>query len=1012
MSEHSLPYAKDPFAEPVLPSSNGIDFDRLLDNAPVKTDESPTCITKGVPTQTYVAPGGDPAAMGGSVRGRKLAHFELLEPIGVGGMAAVLRARDMQLDRFVALKILPPDMAADPEHVERFHQEARAAAKLDHENIARVYFCGEDQKLHFIAFEFVEGQNLRTLLEQQGKVSVPDGIHYMLQIAAGLAHAAARGVVHRDIKPSNIIITPGGRAKLVDMGLARSHGQQDKRQLTQSGVTLGTFDYISPEQALEPRDADVRSDIYSLGCTFYHLLTGQPPVPEGTAARKLHHHQHVAPIDPRQLNPAIPDEIAMILQRMMAKNPRDRYQRAEHLVQNLVEVAQKTGGVDVPASGIFLDAPLPSPPQKRPLVLAAIAVAVLGIFVLAVAVTTPRSQSVTPRPSKPLPQDNVLPGKLPGVGGTKDLPIGDDTRRVSTEEEWNQALAEDRPLKIILQKDLRFNEPTGPYRGGSKRSLIVESDDPKKPKTLHFVYSSESENPTQFWAGLAIEGGTVDFRNICFVIEAKHTPRQLAAAVVVTGGQVTFERCAFGQNVPPAEDGLIARRASMVPIASVAAWKPTLERPPLIFRNCYFSSGQAAVSVYGSAHIIQSNCAYGPHACLFHLWGQDKDDKTELFLSNISAQVAQGPAFRLDDNVNCVLGVQHSIFSCPDNASSRDQPDLIRETGVTRAVKYEGKRNAYHQLESYWRKPSGKDEPEGADWKGFKDRLKATGGSDVGSSQLKVSPWAKSNVGPEDEPKTAFLIDDKLPELRQKNDEKRAIGVQDICAWGPLYPAAGLPPVDGSRPGDTAFKLGPKQRLVDPSGTVKGDARVHKKIEAALIEAEQDDVILIKYHGEITIDPTVLTDNRRVKLKPYGDYKPILVLGKTTEKTASLIQLHHSQIEFEQLEFLLRPDAHHRSVSIVSLGAESVCRFKQCVITLDSADFPAAEMDVVTLLDLHDSIKMPASGAHAEVKFETCFVRGRGDLVDVRASRPFELDLEGSLISLEGSLLSVHPHNG
>ena len=228
-----------------------------------------------------------------------LAHFELIEPIGVGGMAAVLRARDTQLDRIVALKILPPEMAADPENVRRFHQEARAAAKLDHENIARVFFCGEDQGLHFIAFEFVEGDNLRTILERRGRLPVGEAVHYMLQVAAGLAHAAERGVVHRDIKPSNIIITPNGRAKLVDMGLARSLEPHADDGLTQSGVTLGTFDYISPEQALEPRDADVRSDIYSLGCTFYHMLTGQPPVPEGTAAKKLHHHQHVTPLDPR-----------------------------------------------------------------------------------------------------------------------------------------------------------------------------------------------------------------------------------------------------------------------------------------------------------------------------------------------------------------------------------------------------------------------------------------------------------------------------------------------------------------------------------------------------------------------------------------------------------------------------------------------------------------------------------------------------------------------------------------
>src|SRR5262249_13630400 len=153
------------------------------------------------------------------------------------------------------------------------------------------------------------------------------------------SHAAQRGVVHRDIKPSNIIITPTNRAKLVDMGLARSLEPHLDGGLTQSGVTLGTFDYISPEQALEPREADVRSDIYSLGCTLYHTITGQPSVPEGTAARKLHHHQHVDPIDPRQLNPEVPDEVAALLARMMAKDPAQRYQRPEQLVRHLVALA-------------------------------------------------------------------------------------------------------------------------------------------------------------------------------------------------------------------------------------------------------------------------------------------------------------------------------------------------------------------------------------------------------------------------------------------------------------------------------------------------------------------------------------------------------------------------------------------------------------------------------------------------------------------------------------------------
>ncbi len=194
----------------------------------------------------------------------------------------------------------------------------------------------------------------------------------MQQIASGLAHSAERGVVHRDIKPSNIIIGANRRAKLVDMGLARSLEKKDEQALTQSGVTLGTFDYISPEQALEPREADSRSDIYSLGCTFYHMLTGKPPVPEGTAAKKLHHHQNVLPTDPQELVPEIPDEVSAVLMRMIAKDPQDRYQRPEDLVEHLGRMAQKYSFTG-PASETVITVGVRRPKRRRRRVLMALA---------------------------------------------------------------------------------------------------------------------------------------------------------------------------------------------------------------------------------------------------------------------------------------------------------------------------------------------------------------------------------------------------------------------------------------------------------------------------------------------------------------------------------------------------------------------------------------------------------------------------------------------------------------
>lgn len=196
--------------------------------SPASPDDAPTIITAPRPA----APA-DPTL--GLTPGSRLGHFEIVGAVGVGGMAAVLKARDLELGRDVALKILPPHMARDPENVTRFKQEARAAARLDHDNIARVFFCGEDAGLHFIAFEFVEGENLRTLIERRGPLPPAECVRDLIQVAAGLAHAAGRGVVHRDIKPSNILVTPDGKAKIVDMGLARNLHQSVNGGVTQSG---------------------------------------------------------------------------------------------------------------------------------------------------------------------------------------------------------------------------------------------------------------------------------------------------------------------------------------------------------------------------------------------------------------------------------------------------------------------------------------------------------------------------------------------------------------------------------------------------------------------------------------------------------------------------------------------------------------------------------------------------------------------------------------------------------
>ncbi len=362
--------------------------------------------------------------------GDRLGDFELVGYVGGGGMGRVFRAIDTRLGRTVALKVLPPEQAADPDALQRFQNEAQSAARLDHDNIARVHHVGEDRGLHYIVFEFVEGLNVRGLVEQRGPLPLAEVISYTIQVADALAHADARSVVHRDIKPSNVLITAEGRVKLIDMGLARMrHADPAVGDLTASGVTLGTFDYISPEQARDPRNADIRSDIYSLGCTVFFMLVGQPPFPEGTVLQKLLQHQGDQPPDVRQFRPELPEETSRILQKMMAKDPRQRYASAADLAADLLPLAEQTGLRPMsPTSRIWL-VPQESPVSflRRHVPWMATVAAFVGIMVLLdVYESWPRREesqpsiarkTATPASSRSPAGSHLAPGKSPASDG-------------------------------------------------------------------------------------------------------------------------------------------------------------------------------------------------------------------------------------------------------------------------------------------------------------------------------------------------------------------------------------------------------------------------------------------------------------------------------------------------------------------------------------------------------------------------------------------------------------------
>lgn len=279
-----------------------------------------------------------PASVAQVLLGTRLNHFHLEEMIGGGGMGAVFRARDEQLDRIVAIKVIP-FVGNDPELQRRFRNEAQSAAKLDHPQIARVFEVGSHDEWHYIVFEYIRGTNIRDLVHSSGVLSIDDAVFFTSQLAEALQHAADRGIVHRDIKPSNVLIGQDDKIKLVDMGLARSDSFDLSEDMTASGVTLGTFDYISPEQARDPRVADLRSDIYSLGCTLYFMLTGSPPYPGGTMLQKLLSHGNSPPPDARLLRPQVSDDLVIVINKMLAKDPENRYASGFDLISDLREVA-------------------------------------------------------------------------------------------------------------------------------------------------------------------------------------------------------------------------------------------------------------------------------------------------------------------------------------------------------------------------------------------------------------------------------------------------------------------------------------------------------------------------------------------------------------------------------------------------------------------------------------------------------------------------------------------------
>lgn len=270
--------------------------------------------------------------------GLVLGPYRLLVPLGRGGMGTVYLARDSEGGQHVALKILPPKVAkAEERLLARFKREKDISQKVQHPHLARAMDVGVVQDVHYIAMEYIPGQTLYRDVTGNGPLPVARAAHLFAEVALALAHAHSQGVIHRDLKPSNIMVTPHDHAKVLDLGLAYTQGEEvdDIEVVGGKGYIVGSIDYMAPEQTRDPTNIDARADLYALGCCLYFALTGSPPFPEGTIYDKVKAHRHRPPEPIRVRNAQVPEGFAAIVHKLLAKAPAERYASAVELAAAL-----------------------------------------------------------------------------------------------------------------------------------------------------------------------------------------------------------------------------------------------------------------------------------------------------------------------------------------------------------------------------------------------------------------------------------------------------------------------------------------------------------------------------------------------------------------------------------------------------------------------------------------------------------------------------------------------------
>ena len=329
-------------------------------------------------------------------------RYEIIEELGKGGMGRVYRVKDEKLDEEMALKVLKPEIAADKGMIERFKNELKLARKIAHRNVCKMYDLNEEEEIPYITMEYVKGEDLKSYIRKKGKISEDDAISIAKQVCEGLAEAHELGVIHRDLKPQNIMIDEKSNAKVMDFGIARS---VEAPGITQTGMMIGTPDYISPEQA-EGEEADQRSDIYALGVILYEMVTGSVPFKGDTALSVALKHKSQLPREPRKLNPEVSENLNRLILKCMEKDKKRRYQNTEELLSDLRDL-EKGLSPDLARGNPF------ALPLKRKVFIPALVIVSLAIIIIIIWQLLPRKEMVPSEPFKPsiavLPFDDLSP---------------------------------------------------------------------------------------------------------------------------------------------------------------------------------------------------------------------------------------------------------------------------------------------------------------------------------------------------------------------------------------------------------------------------------------------------------------------------------------------------------------------------------------------------------------------------------------------------------------------------